>query len=376
VNDRYRMDGHKLLWHLDRVKAWGRGERISPLHIDLGITTGCNLACTYCYGVLQGRAGYGTNATKRFDMPKEPLLRLLSDAKKIGVRSIALIGEGENTLNPALYAALEHSAKISLDMSLATNGILIRQDKAEIMLSSLKWIRFNISSATPESYALIHQTHPEIFYKVVKNAEMLVKMKRGNKHHATLGLQMIITKQNADQIIPLAKLGKQIGVDYAVFKSCSDNSSKSLDSPDNEYLEMEPIFSEAELESTESYSVVIKRQKLRNLGLKDYTSCNGTQFILAISGNGRVFPCGHWFNIRQDEFLMGNVITSPLEEIVKSERYWEVQKKIQAVNVNHDCETNCRQHYINQFLSRVKDGKINLDECEVPEETPAHINFI
>ena len=66
TQDKYRMDSHKLLWHLDTVRKWYDGERIAPLHIDLGITTGCNLACTYCYGVLQGRAGYGSNAGKRF----------------------------------------------------------------------------------------------------------------------------------------------------------------------------------------------------------------------------------------------------------------------------------------------------------------------
>jgi len=61
--------------------------------------------------------------------------------------------------------------------------------------------------------------------------------------------------------------------------------------------------------------------------------------------------------------LMGNVIETPLAEIVASERYWEVQKLIQKVNVNRDCETNCRQHYINRFLSRTA-------------TEPEHVNFV
>ena len=62
VNDKWNMDSHKLFWHLDRVEAWQRGERVAPLHIDMGISSGCNMACTFCYGVIQNRDGFGTNS--------------------------------------------------------------------------------------------------------------------------------------------------------------------------------------------------------------------------------------------------------------------------------------------------------------------------
>ena len=55
VNDKWNMDSHKLFWHLDRVEAWQRGERVAPLHLDMGISSGCNMACTFCYGVIQIR---------------------------------------------------------------------------------------------------------------------------------------------------------------------------------------------------------------------------------------------------------------------------------------------------------------------------------
>ena len=93
--DSYNMDGHKLMWHLDRVSQWQAGERVAPLHVDMGISAGCNMACTYCYGVIQGRTGFGTDIKGRFNMPEEAILRFFKDAKDIGIRSIALIGEGE-----------------------------------------------------------------------------------------------------------------------------------------------------------------------------------------------------------------------------------------------------------------------------------------
>ena len=47
VNDKWNMDSHKLFWHLDRVEAWQRGERVATLHLDMGISSGCNMACTF-----------------------------------------------------------------------------------------------------------------------------------------------------------------------------------------------------------------------------------------------------------------------------------------------------------------------------------------
>ncbi|MCG8509879.1 MAG: iron-sulfur cluster assembly protein, partial [Rhodospirillales bacterium] len=52
--DTYRMNGHKMYWHLDRVNDWVKGKRVAPIHIDVGLSKGCNIRCHYCYGVTQG----------------------------------------------------------------------------------------------------------------------------------------------------------------------------------------------------------------------------------------------------------------------------------------------------------------------------------
>ena len=356
-NDKYMMDSHKLLWHLNRVNEWADGKRIAPLNIDLGITTGCNMACTYCYGVLQGRTG----VNKRQDMSSETLVNLLTDAKAAGVRSAAFIGEGENTLNPALYDGLECARRIGLDVSLATNGLIIDRERLNDMMSALTWIRFNISAAAPDSFFRIHRVRK--FDQVLENISACVEVKRSAKLNTTIGLQMVVVDDNVDDIVPLAKLGSDLGVDYLVVKACSDTYEGTLDSPVDKYLELEPVFREAESHSRNGYLVSVKWSKLNNRGLKDFNVCYGTQFIIAVSGDGGVFPCGHFFNIRRDEFCMGNVNQTRFRELVKSERYWDVQRKVQGLNVNRDCESNCRQYYVSQFLWKFKNP-------------PPHVNFI
>ena len=159
--DKFGMTAHKLFWHLDRVCDWTKEKRIAPLHIDLGVTTGCDIACKYCYGMVMER----TNASKRYDMPFEAMKNLFMDCKDTGVKSIALTGEGENLLNPGVYDALLYAKEIGLDIGLATNGLSVDKKRMKDLLSSLIYIRFNISGATRQSYHTVHGK--DVFDKVI-----------------------------------------------------------------------------------------------------------------------------------------------------------------------------------------------------------------
>ena len=357
MKDKYQMTGHKLFWHLDRVNDWMKGKRIAPLHIDLGVTTGCNLACRYCYGTVMGR----TNVSKRFDMPLETMKTLFRDCKDIGVKSIAITGEGENTINPDFYDAINYARDIDLDLGLATNGVAIKKERIKDMLDSLVYLRFNISAATPESYKVVHGR--EFFHKVINNIRECVRIKKEYNLPVTIGLQMVIISENFDDIIPLAQLGKDLGPDYLVMKPCSDAPDGRLHSPHKKYRGLEETCKIAENYSDENYSAIVKWKKLSNEGINPYKTCYGTQFMIAINGRGDVAPCGHLFNPSQkEEFHMGNIIEKSFREIVFSDRYWEVQRKVQSLDVNRDCESNCKQFYINIFLERLKNP-------------PDHINF-
>lgn len=373
-NEPLILDGTKLAWHKDRVDAWLRGERIAPITIDCALSSNCTYKCIYCYGKMQRmRTGY---------LPRDVVLQFLDDAAEIGVKAISFVSDGESTCSPYLYEAIEYGYAQGLDMALGTNGYLLQDDKLADILPKLVYLRFNISSGTSAGYQKIHGVSAKCFEKVRKTIFNAVKIKRENNLSVTIGLQMVLMPEFVDEIMPLAKLGKELGVDYLVIKHCSDDENNTLGVDYAKYADLEKTLREAEAFSTPNYFVKVKWSKIMSEGKRTYSECYGTQFIIQFSGTGVVAPCGMLFNDKYKDFHIGNLNETRLKDLWKSERYWEVMEKISSAgfNAKTDCGTLCLQHKVNEALKEIKVNNNNtsmLDKNATHQQEPIlHINFI
>lgn len=361
MSDKYLMDSHKLLWHPDRIAEWMKGERIAPLHIDAGLSKGCNIRCSYCFGAMQGNTFAEGVATF---FPREPLLRYMKDAGAVGVRSIALIGEAEPLMNPHVYEAIVCGSESGVDMALGTNGTLFDTGRdGEAALEHLCWLRFNISAASDAAYRKVHNS--ELFPILVDKIRHVVAVKRRKGLKVTIGMQMVLTPGNLDQAIPLARLGRELGVDYLVIKQCSDTVDSALGVYERlgEYAGFADILAEAEAVGNVDYRVIVKWNKVTNKGERSYGRCLGAPFLLYSSGDGRLYPCGIFFNNREEEFRLGDLTKNSLKEILESDRYTEVMRRVGDIEVKRDCYSNCRTDAINGFLWELA-------------HPPQHLNFI
>ena len=70
--------------------------------------------------------------------------------------------------------------------------------------------------------------------RVLGNAKALAEMKKKLNSNCVIGFQMVVTKENMNDIVPLSKLGRECGVDYFVVKPCSDTFDSRLNSPKGE----------------------------------------------------------------------------------------------------------------------------------------------
>lgn len=362
------LDGSKILWHQERLEAWKRGERFAPITIDMALSRACNYKCEYCFGQLQD------NPRKKITM--EVMRNFLDDCAEIGVRGISLVSDGESTINPIFPDVILYCKAKGVSMALATHGLMLTRSVLEKILPALTYLRFNISAAEPKRYAQIHGVPAEWYFKVIQNIKDAIIIKRNKRLDVTIGLQMVLTPNYGDQILPLARLTKELTPDYLIIKHCTDDEAGSLGIDYNAYEKLYGTLKEAEKLSDESCIIKVKWSKITARGQRGYERCYGPPFHLQISGSGLVAPCGGFFNEKYKRYHIGNFVDSRFKDIVFSDRYWEVMAELasERFNAKTMCACLCLQHKSNEVLDNYKKGQIDLKKPEGPP--PIHIDFI
>ena len=362
------LDGTKIAWHLDRVKAWERGERIAPITIDMALTRACNFACEYCYAMLQ------ENDRKVID--RRVISEFLDDCAEIGVKGISFVSDGESTISPVFADAVKRGDGLGLSMAVGTNGFALTRRRLEEILPHLTYLRVNISAGERDRYAQIMGVKDHWYDRVVQNIRDMVDIKRRHGLKVTIGLQMVVMPQYHDQILPLARLGRELRPDYLIFKHCSDSEDGDLGVDYDGYTKLYDDLRAAEALSDDGYQVSVKWSKIGDRGRRPYQRCYGPPFILQLSGSGLVAPCGMLFNERYQKFHIGNICDTRFRDRWASDRYWEVMSYLASADFNAQkmCGSLCLQHKVNEALDAYAKGRADLNR---PTGTPPqHINFI
>lgn len=362
------LDNTKIAWHAERVAAWERGERVAPITIDMALTRACNFGCHYCYAMLQENDRRVINQGVIYDF--------LSDCAEIGVKGISLVSDGESSISPVFVDSIVRGHELGLSMATGTNGFVLNRRKLEEILPHMTYLRVNISAGEPARYAEIMGVKEAWFERVCQNIRDMVDIKRRNNLDVTIGLQMVLMPEYADQILPLAKLGKELRPDYLVIKHCSDDEDGALGVDYDGYERLYDLLHQAEAMSDDEYKVVVKWSKIAAGAQRTYQRCYGAPFILQISGSGLVAPCGMLFNERYKKFHVGNICDTRFRDIWASDAYWDVMRMLASPEFNAQtmCGTLCLQHRVNEALDAHVKGTFRLEKPDgVP---PQHLNFI
>ena len=171
---------------------------------------------------------------------------------------------------------------------------------------------------------------------------------------------MVLMPQDADQIMPLANLGKELRPDYAIIKHCSDNEDGGLGINYDDYEKYHDLL-KTQRNFHDEYKVIIKWSKIMDQGIRKYQRCFGAPFMIQISGSGLVAPCGMLFNEKYKKFHIGNIVNKRFKDIVNSKEYWDVMDYLSSPNFNAQkmCGSLCLQHKVNEALdSHVKGEKV------------------
>lgn len=362
------LDGTKigLPEHKERLDAWLRGERIAPITIDMALTQKCQMSCVFCYAGLQQRES---------DPVKwETYEQFLEDCVTIGhkagegVRAISLVSDGESTLSRSYYPFIRKASELGIDVASGTNGEALKKEEMPMLVDNLSYLRINLNAATPQANAQIMGTSVKAFERVIENVRELVRVKRERKSNCSLGLQMVLMPHYGHEVVPLAKFGKELGVDYLVIKHCSDDEAGRLGVDYSWYVMPSTIamLREAEAQSTDNYSVQVKWSKIKTGRDRKYSKCYGTALHLQMSGTGLVAPCGSFFHDRYKRFHIGDIKEQRFKDIWASQAYKEVidYLKSEHFDPRRECATLCLQDRTNQALYDLLERGIPLSEVD------------
>jgi len=362
------LDHTKISWYKDRVEAWKRGEKIAPITMDVAWTRQCNAACIFCAATTQASDGGGR-------ITKQIAFDYMKDAAEIGVKGISLISDGESTVVPWYEESIEYGAKVGLKIGVGTNGVRLKKKVLERILPHISYLRFNFSAGDRERYKQIMGLKDRDYDQVLENVKDAMEIKRRQNLDVNINIQMVLMPDMADQIMPFARLGKELRPDYAVIKHCADSKDGALGVDYKKYDPLRDVLAEAEALSDSDFRVVVKWSRLKDEGKRDYQRCYGPPFLLQISGNGLVAPCGQLFQEKYKKFHIGNICTERFIDIFHSDRYWEVMRYLGSdqFNAQHSCGPNCLQTLTNSWLNR----HINGEGAEFSEgPMPVHAEFL
>jgi len=361
------LDGTKVGWYPERVRAWDAGEKIAPITMDVAWTRQCNAACTFCYAQLQASEAHTPISLQH---AKD----FLSDAASIGVKGVSLISDGESTVVPWYEESIEHGARVGLQLGVGTNGVRLKRRVLERILPHLSYLRFNFSAGELGRYKQIMGLKERDYHAVIQNVRDAMELKRKHGYPVTVNMQMVTMPEFHDQILPLAKLASEIGPDYLIYKHCADNVEGMLGVDYTKYDALAATFREAEAMTRPGFRVVVKWSRLEDEGKRTYQQCYGPPFVLQMSGNGLIAPCGFLFNEKYKKFHIGNITKDRFADIWASPRYWEVVRYLASpeFNAQQHCGPNCLQHNTNTWLDQWKKGKVTFPLTPMP----AHSGFL
>jgi len=367
------LDSHKLSYHMDRVKSWEAGERIGPVTVDMALTRACGAMCKFCYAMMQ-------EPQERRGIKTDHILHLLDDFAEVGVKGVSLVSDGESTLSKAYVPFIQHAASLGINVGNATNAWEWGPEKSEQVLPHMSWIRFTVAAGTPEKYADIMYKgpgHTEVFDKAMNNIKHAIAYKKKHNLSVTLGIQMVLMPDFKDEILPFAKLGVELGVDYAVIKHCSDDEYQTLGIDYSQYEAMYDLLDQAESLSTTNTKIIVKWDKIKDKGKPSYNRFYGPAFLLQISGSGLVAPSGMFFNARYSKLHIGNFTNERFIDIFNSERYWRAMNYL--ASPSFDAQTMMGTLPIQHYVSTALDNHVKGIKKIVPpnsSEEPLHVNFL
>ncbi|MDD4979709.1 MAG: radical SAM protein [Candidatus Omnitrophica bacterium] len=328
----------KVLNHWQTLNDIISGENPYPISCEIDPSNLCNHNCVWCIN----------DKFRKFNrvfIPPALMFRIIREMARCKVKSVAFTGGGEPFMNPATLGAIQLTHKHKMDAGLVTNGELLDPEKCQIIINNCSYVRISLDAATTPTHRVIHapsNQREDVFRRIVRNIEALVKIRDRMKKDVTIGIGYLVSLYNYKEIAKAARLVNNLGVDYIQIRPAF-MPGKQL--PKEVRAETEKLIQEAIKLSNHSFHVfpILHRfDEVINLD-RAYDRCLGHALVGVVAANAKMYICCQLRGI--DGFCIGDLRKQSFSQIWKGKKRKAVIRKI---NLNY-CPP-CRYNKYNELL--------------------------
>lgn len=339
-----RLGAEKIYYHSEKLIEIKEKGDTYPVHMTLGVVDYCNHKCIFC------NTEFATSDNRRHNsIDKDTLVRFLRDAYRHGLKAITICGSGEPLIYKDIIPLLYEIHSIGIDIGIFTNGYMLNEDIRKAILDTCTFVRCSINASNQIEHETVHRVKNQ-FECIKNNIASLVKEKKlRNAQLPTIGTQFVFYEENYKSIPMVAKLWREVGVDYCEIKPLIEGEGSSVGQLVFPALDVNEVRNQMEIAKTyecDGYDVYTKYGQYLNSISKEertYKKCYGQAITANMWSDGNVYLCS---NQEHEKDILGNVYESSFEEIWNGEKR---KKRISEINLKV-CPRGCKCDAINEKI--------------------------
>lgn len=321
----------------------------------------CNLSCTMC----EEHSPFSTYIKEKLGgkhrrMPKEWLEPIFQQAKALGVSEMIPSTMGE----PLIYKHFAHFVdlcyKYNIKMNLTTNGTFPRTTEktvtewAKLIVPITSDVKISWNGATAE-------TSEKVMLKInfdetVANVKEFIRIR--DEHFANTGyycrvtFQLTFMQNNMHELADIVKLASQLGVDrvkghqlWAHFDEIKHLSMKATPESIAQWNQYVKEAHEAQAKYPKSNGELVILENIIPIEVKEVEltevpnsyECPFLEKELWVSATGKISPCCAPDEQRNTLGDFGNIQTTNIEEVLKSDVYQNLVKNYKQIELCKTC---------------------------------------
>jgi MoaA/NifB/PqqE/SkfB family radical SAM enzyme len=296
----------KILSHSDKIQQLLDGKIPAPVRVVLEPTNLCNHNCFFCcYSSFRN--------DNNVYLSRDRLFELAEDFKKLGVKSVSLVGGGEPMIHPDIYDLIHWFHENNILISITTNGSAFRDSEIDTIIRASTYIRVSLNAASTETHNLVNAPKNDQFERIVNNIEKLRKHRDEIGSNMLIGIRNAIHDKNAHEIEDMVALAKRLKVDYIMFAAVLWKSAASSD-----------VVKEAEekIDALKKKSDIMISHAFHKKSQKTL-KCISNPLIGTISANGDMYLCG-FMDHADGAYRIGNINENRFADLWGSKQHYEV----------------------------------------------------